>query len=399
MRDQGICGSCWAFGTVGPLEIVISAVCERTENLSEQYLISGNELGYGCRGGWFAHDYHWNEVPYTKGETEAGAVLEAALPYQASTGVACNGPHEHPYKLDGWGYLDGLTVSTPAAIKQAITTYGPVGTGICTGPLFQAYQSGIFNANETCSATVNHAVTLVGWNDDLGPDNGYWILKNSWGPTWGEEWLHARPLRRLDGRLRHELHSIFPMPLRISRPLWTAAMVRTIALGTTYTGQTNADGLANVSAYGCTSSAENAPEKIYQVTTTTAGDLTVTLTNQTTDLDVFILSDCDPTACKAFGTNQAVYSNAPAGTYYLVVDGADTNTIGTYDLTATSGSTTSPPPTPTLDCSSPVTLTLGSRLPRRDAGDRCQQRQQLQLQQPHRDGTGEGAYDHYHRQG
>ena len=93
-------------------------------------------------------------------------------------------------------------------------------------------------------------------------------------------------------------------------------MVPTIALGQTYTGETNADGRYNVSAYGCTSRVESGPEKIYQVTTTTTGDLTATLGNQATDLDVFILSDCDPTACKAFGTNKAIYANAPPGAYY-----------------------------------------------------------------------------------
>ena len=143
VRDQKTCGGCWAFGTVGPLEIAISSVCGRTENLSEQYLISCNEWGYNCStGGWFAHDYHWYEVPWTKMETEAGAVLEAAVPYQASEAVACNGPHAHPYKLDGWNYVAGLAVATPAAIKEAIQTYGPVATARLCGPSFSGLQVG-----------------------------------------------------------------------------------------------------------------------------------------------------------------------------------------------------------------------------------------------------------------
>ena len=73
-----------------------------------------------------------------------------SCPTRDRSTVACNGPHAHPYKLDSWGYLDGFVVSTPATIKQAIYAYGPVTTSVCVGSLFQAYKSGIFNANETC---------------------------------------------------------------------------------------------------------------------------------------------------------------------------------------------------------------------------------------------------------
>jgi hypothetical protein len=55
------------------------------------------------------------------------------------------------------------------AIKEAIYTYGPISVAVYVGNAFQAYSGGIFNTNE--SGSVNHAVVLVGWNDDLGPDN------------------------------------------------------------------------------------------------------------------------------------------------------------------------------------------------------------------------------------
>ncbi|TET95051.1 MAG: hypothetical protein E3J26_03470, partial [Candidatus Zixiibacteriota bacterium] len=58
VKNQGGCGSCWAFGTVGPLECNIKILDGVTEDLSEQWLVSCNSSGWSCSGGWFAHDYH-----------------------------------------------------------------------------------------------------------------------------------------------------------------------------------------------------------------------------------------------------------------------------------------------------------------------------------------------------
>lgn len=181
VKNQGACGDCWAFGTVGPLESQIQLQCGVTVDLSEQYLTSCNTNGWGCNGGWWAHDYHLNKPP--KNDTQAGAVLESVFPFKASN-VACGGPYNHPYRITNWAYVAGQPTPSVQAIKQAIYTYGPVAAAVYVGPQFQAYSSGIFNANE--SGQVNHAIVLVGWNDDLGPDNGYWILRNSWGSGWGE---------------------------------------------------------------------------------------------------------------------------------------------------------------------------------------------------------------------
>lgn len=182
VRNQGGCGSCWAFATVAPLEILINRDCQRQEDLSEQYLVSCNDNRWSCSGGWFAHPYHMNAYSPSKGELEAGAVLEGDFPYTA-TNEPCNGPHRHPYKIDSWGYIAGQSsVPSDLALKQAIYNYGPVAAAVCVGKAFQGYVGGIFTANETCSGNVNHAITLVGWNDD----GGYWILKNSWGTGWGE---------------------------------------------------------------------------------------------------------------------------------------------------------------------------------------------------------------------
>lgn len=182
VRNQGSCGSCWAFGTVGPLEINILLMEGKEEDLSEQYLLSCNSDGWDCGGGWWAHDYH--QWKYSPPETEAGAVAESEFPYVAWE-TACGGPYSHPRRLDSWGFVGGSAGVPPvAAIKQAILDYGPVAVGIYVGSDFQAYTGGIFNSLQ--NGTINHAVVLVGWDDNQGT-NGVWILRNSWGPYWGED--------------------------------------------------------------------------------------------------------------------------------------------------------------------------------------------------------------------
>jgi hypothetical protein len=180
VRNQGGCGSCWAFATVAPLECNILIRDGVSVDLSEQWLLSCNLSGYTCSGGWFAHEYHEWQTDSCGG---TGAVLESAFQYVASR-VPCGCPYAHPYSIDGWAYV-GTTGGVPstAAIKQAIMDYGPVSVAVCVTTAFVNYNGGVFNA---CSGgTVNHAVALVGWDDNQGA-NGVWILRNSWGPSWGE---------------------------------------------------------------------------------------------------------------------------------------------------------------------------------------------------------------------
>ena len=184
VKDQGNCGSCWAFGTVGALESNILIRDGVVKDLSEQYLLSCNTDGWSCRGGWWAHDYHWNKIP--PGESAAGAVYEANFPYVARDDSCSNQPHQHYEKIDSWAYVGPeYGVPSMAAIKQAIYDHGPISAAVCVGPSFESYSGGVFETNEYCSGDVNHAVVLVGWDDNQGT-NGIWYLRNSWGPGWGE---------------------------------------------------------------------------------------------------------------------------------------------------------------------------------------------------------------------
>ena len=183
VRDQRNCGSCWAFATVGVFESKLLIADNNSQDLSEQYLVSCNTNGWGCDGGWFAHDYHiWKTPP---SESEAGAVLESSSPYQARD-LPCSGPYAHPFRALSWSYVNrNVNIPSVAEIKQAILNYGPVGAAVCVGPAFDSYRGGVFSTDEksVCgSSMVNHGIVLVGWDDA----QGVWILRNSWGASWGE---------------------------------------------------------------------------------------------------------------------------------------------------------------------------------------------------------------------
>jgi len=169
VKNQGSCGSCWAFSTTGVTENLIKLQLGKTVDLSEQQLISCNTAGYSCDGGWYAYDEYKN----------TGAALESSFPYQG-TKVACKSDLTYPYKIKSWDYISNQsTVASTDLIKNAIYKYGPVSVAVAADAYFQSYKDGVFNRDT--ATNVNHAVILVGWDDAKGA----WILRNSWGTNWG----------------------------------------------------------------------------------------------------------------------------------------------------------------------------------------------------------------------
>lgn len=182
VRDQGSCGSCWSFGTVGVMESAVKKGGGPLTDLSEQFLISCNNDGWSCNGGLTATKYHYNTLG--KSQSQIGAVLESDKPYTASNGT-CTVSYAHPYKASSWTFITGSewTMPTVDQIKNAIYTYGPVTAGVCVDNGWYAYSGGVYApASNVCSGSTNHQIVLVGWDDSTSS----WILRNSWGPGWGE---------------------------------------------------------------------------------------------------------------------------------------------------------------------------------------------------------------------
>jgi len=185
VRNQGSCGSCWAFSIIGAVEPQIAIQDQVLVDLSEQWLVSCCGLG-GCSGDWpgTAARYLRCNGQYTDYCGGFGAVPEASFPYQGWD-APCNCPYPHTYCLDSYTYVGPQWgIPTVNQIKQAILDHGPVSVCVDATSAFQGYNGGIFNS---CSGTsINHAVVLVGWDDNQGTD-GVWFLRNSWGAGWGEQ--------------------------------------------------------------------------------------------------------------------------------------------------------------------------------------------------------------------
>jgi C1A family cysteine protease len=182
VRDQGSCGSCWAFGTVGVMESAVKKGGGPLTDLSEQFLLSCNKDRWSCNGGLTATKYHYNTL--AKSQTAIGAVLESAKPYTASKGT-CKTAYSHPYRLESWAFIPKSESAMPTVdqLKNAIYTYGPVTAGVCADSGWNKYRSGVYKpTRNACRGSTNHQIVLVGWNDATSS----WILRNSWGPKWGE---------------------------------------------------------------------------------------------------------------------------------------------------------------------------------------------------------------------
>lgn len=182
IRDQGACGSCWAFGTVGVMEIAVRKSGAVLPDLSEQFLVSCNREGWGCDGGLTASHYHTNTL--ARSQTRAGAVLEADASYSGTNG-SCLYDYPKAHQGSSWRFITGSEWTLPAndAIKTAILNYGAVTAGVCVDDGWYSYSSGVYAPrSNVCGGSTNHQIILVGWDDSTQS----WILRNSWGTAWGE---------------------------------------------------------------------------------------------------------------------------------------------------------------------------------------------------------------------
>jgi len=186
VQSQGSCGSCWAFAAVGGIESKIKIARNDPvfdTDLSEQYLISDGKAGDCLNGG--------SEITALSVIKTYGITDEACFPYEGIDSNGCNGyscgytpvhfsdkcssSDNRLWKIDGYGIF---IPSMRQDIKNYLITKGPIVASMWMDPAYNA--DGVFTCANASSP--NHAILIVGYDDD----GGYWIIKNSWGSSWGE---------------------------------------------------------------------------------------------------------------------------------------------------------------------------------------------------------------------
>jgi C1A family cysteine protease len=177
VKNQGQCGSCWAFSAVGNMEGLNAIKTGKLVELSEEELVqcSGDEGNLGCQGGIMDKAFEWvaenggidteEDYPYTSGQGLKGQCKTAKKSHVSATFSGHVDISDDEDEMAAW-----------------VMKHGPVSVAVDAGPKWQLYNGGI---KTSCFAgRLDHGVLVVGYGTE--DDVPYWIIKNSWGPMWGE---------------------------------------------------------------------------------------------------------------------------------------------------------------------------------------------------------------------
>ena len=158
VKNQGSCGSCWAFATVANLEGLYYKKKGVMKTFSEQMLVDCDTYDSACNGGLMEYAFEW---------------------LSENGGIMLDGDYSYRGTKSTWSPVD------EDEIKEFLYETGPLAVALNANPL-QTYSSGILDktSSQCPSSGINHAVTMVGYGTSSGTD--YWIVKNSWGSSWGE---------------------------------------------------------------------------------------------------------------------------------------------------------------------------------------------------------------------
>ncbi|KAH7643359.1 group 1 mite allergen-like protein [Dermatophagoides farinae] len=192
-KNQGQCGSCWTFATAGSIEsayLIKNRTTNQQFDLSEQQMVDcASGPRSGCQGGTSYQAFN-----YVK---DNGLTSEQYEPYRARDSFCF--PYFDPViaEIDNYclrsrqRYTRSFQTEqlNDDDIQRALVAFGPLYTAINADPIStKNYRSGIFN-DSSCPEQINHAVLLVGYTPDA------WIIKNSWGKSWGEQHGYFRLAR------------------------------------------------------------------------------------------------------------------------------------------------------------------------------------------------------------
>jgi C1A family cysteine protease len=182
VMNQGNCGSCVAFATVATFEAqfrITAGLPWLVPNFSTQQLFS-------CGGG--ACNYGWTPGAAASFLKSGGIVDAACSPYRSGSSsedvackeITCNNRKERTYKIADYNTPSSIFSGSSAKVKAALKK-GPLVTTMKVYDDFTSYGGGIYKSVSN-KVEGGHAISIIGYNDQ----ERYWIIRNSWGPDWGE---------------------------------------------------------------------------------------------------------------------------------------------------------------------------------------------------------------------
>jgi len=184
IKDQGQCGSCWAFSSIGNIEGLWFNAGHTLTNLSEAELVDCSTTSFGCQGGW----PFWAMKDILGSPAKGDVDTEVSYPYSPEDGKCKFNKKTVGATIKNFtSYCNEQTPAcTELQMQTLLVKFGPLSVCLNAGPM-QLYSSGV-SVPSSCDPTqIDHCITLVGYGVDDTSKLPYWKLKNSWGASWGEK--------------------------------------------------------------------------------------------------------------------------------------------------------------------------------------------------------------------